>query len=161
MRALGEGNPLIANCAEKMYAKGKISFFSILTDSMGKAELELWLDRALEDGRWNFQSMLFDKLDMEEEKDAQEKEWAEQQMAEYRAVGVTKDGKNYYYQGKLVNIFLDARPNKSVYTLDVTPTGTVNIKIIRNESGQITGVAYMTEAEAKELLDDLYDPDDD
>ena len=161
IRSLNADSPLLSSYAEKAYADSEIAFFSTLTDCMDRAELELWLDRALEDGRWNFQSMLFDKLNMDDEKDTQEKEWAEQQMAEYRAVGVTKEGKDYYYQGKLVNIFLDTRPNKSFYTLDINPVGTVNIKIIRNESGQITGVAYMTEAEAKELLDDMYDPDDD
>lgn len=28
-------------------------------------------------------------------------------MKEYRAAGITMDGKNYYYQGQLINIFLD------------------------------------------------------
>lgn len=63
------------------------------------------------------------------------------------------DGKNYYYQGQLVNIFLDQRPDKSVYTLDRNPAGTVNVKILRSDDGTITGVAYLTEAEAAELSD--------
>ena len=131
---------------------------------MDDAELELWLDRALEDGNWAFQSMLFDKLNRSEEFDEleekQKKEWAEAQTAEYRAVGVTMDGKDYYYQGQLVNIFLDIRPNKSVYTLNMNPKGTVNIKIVRDAENKITGVSYMTEAEVTELLEDMSDPDD-
>ena len=130
---------------------------------MDEAELELWLDRALEDGNWAFQSMLYNKLNRGEEfdelKEKQEKEWAEAQAAEYRAVGVTMDGKDYYYQGQLVNIFLDIRPNKSVYTLNMNPKGTVNIKIVRDTESKITGVAYMTEAEVIELLGDMDDPD--
>ncbi len=90
----------------------------------------------------------------------QKKEWAEAQTAEYRAVGVTMDGKDYYYQGQLVNIFLDIRPNKSVYTLNMNPKGTVNIKIVRDAENKITGVSYMTEAEVTELLEDMSDPDD-
>lgn len=98
--------------------------------------------------------MLFDKLNMDDEKDAKEKEWDEQQLAEYRAAGVTKDGKKYYYQGQLVNIFLDIRSDGSFYTLDMNAAGTINIKIIRNTDNKITGVAYMTDEEVVELLGD-------
>ncbi len=122
---------------------------------MSEAELELWLDRALEDGNWAFQSILFDKLNRSEEFDEQEKEWAEAQAAEYRAVGVTVDGKDYYYQSQLVNIFLDIRANQSFCTLNMNPKGTVNIKIIRDAENKITGVSYMTEAEVVELLGDM------
>ena len=155
---------LFTDFAEKAYDDEEMAFFSILIDCMDEAELELWLDRALEDGNWAFQSMLFDKLNRGEEFDElnekQQKEWAEAQTAEYRAVGVTMDGKDYYYQGQLVNIFLDIRPNKSVYTLNMNPKGTVNIKIVRDAENKITGVSYMTEAEVTELLEDMSDPDD-
>ena len=155
---------LFTDFAEKAYDDEEMAFFSILIDCMDEAELELWLDRALEDGNWAFQSMLFDKLNRGEEFDEleekQEKEWAEAQAAEYQAVGVTMDGKDYYYQGQLVNIFLDIRPNKSVYTLNINPKGIVNIKIVRDAENKITGVSYMTEAEVTELLEDMSDPDD-
>ena len=164
VRGLGSNSPLLADFAEKAYTDEEMAFFSTLTDCMDKAELELWLDRALEDGNWAFQSMLFDKLNRGEEFDEleekQEKEWAEAQAAEYQAVGITMDGKDYYYQGQLVNIFLDIRPNKSVYTLNMNPKGTVNIKIVRDTESKITGVAYMTEAEVIELLGDMDDSDD-
>ena len=107
---------------------------------------------------WDFQSMLFDKLDRNDEfdelKGGKEKEWGTAQEAEYQAVGVTMDGKDYYYQGKLVNIFLDIRANNSYYTLNMNPAGTVNVRIIRDTNNNITSVAYMTEAEAAELLSD-------
>ena len=159
VRGLDTNSSLFADFAEKAYADEEIAFFSTLTDCMDETELELWLNQALEDGKWDFQSMLFDKLDRNDEfdelKEKQEKEWAEAQTAEYRAVGVTMDGKDYYYQGQLVNIFLDIRPNKSFYTLNMNPKGTVNIKITRDADNKITSVAYMTEAEAAELLDDM------
>ena len=140
-----------------------MAFFSILTDCMDDAELELWLDRALEDGNRAFQSILFDKLnrggEFDELKEKQEKEWAEAQAAEYQAVGVAMDGKDYYYQGQLVNIFLDIRPNQAFYTLNMNPKGTVNIKIVRDTNNKITDVAYMTEAEVIELLGDADEPD--
>ena len=108
--------------------------------------------------------MLFDRLDRKDEfdelKEKQEKEWAEAQMAEYEAVGVTMvDEKTYYYQGQLINIFLDIRKEGSFYTLNMNPKGTVNIKIVRGADNQITDVAYMTEEEAMELLEDMADYD--
>ncbi len=164
VRWLDTNTALFTDFAEKAYADEEMAFFSTLTDCMGEAELELWLDRALEDGNWAFQSILFDKLNRGEEfgglKEKQEKEWAEAQAAEYQAVGITMDGKDYYYAGQLVNIFLDIRPNKSFYTLNMNPKGTVNIKIVRDANNKITAVAYMSDAEVTELLGDMGDNDD-
>ena len=164
-RRLDANSALFTGFAEKAYADEKTAFFSILTDCMDEMQLKLWLDRALEDGNWAFQSMLFDKAgkrdEFDELKAKQEKEWAEAQIAEYEAVGVTMvDEKTYYYQGQLVNIFLDIRKEGSFYTLNMNSKGTVNIKITRNANDDITGVAYMTEAEVIELLGDMDDPDD-
>ena len=164
-RRLDTNSALFTGFAEKAYVDEKTAFFSILTDCMDETQLELWLDRALEDGNWAFQSMLFDKVgkrdEFDELKAKQEKEWAEAQIAEYEAVGVTMvDEKTYYYQGQLVNIFLDIRKEGSFYTLNMNPKGTVNIKITRDANDDITGAAYMTEAEVAELLGDLDDPGD-
>ena len=116
------------------------------------------------DKNWPFQSVLFNALGRDDEfdgyKEKLEKEWAEAQAAEYQAAGVTMDGKDYYYQGQLVNIFLDARPDTSFYTLNMNPKGTLNIRIVRDENSEITGVANMTEAEVTELFGDMEDPDD-
>lgn len=77
--------------------------------------------------------MLFDRLNKSDElEEKSEKELAEAQTVEYRAVGVTMNGKDYYYRGKLVNIFLDIRANKSFYALNMNPKRTVNIKIVRD-----------------------------
>lgn len=153
---LDANSPLIQSFAVKFYEADDIAFFSVLADQMNEETLEKWLDRALMDEKWNFQSMLYDKLDMDEEWDEVEKALEEEQLAQYRAVGVTKNGKNYYYKGQLVNIFLDIhRPNQSFYTLSMNPAGMVNVKIIRAEDGQITGAAYMTTAEIEELFGDM------
>ncbi len=153
VRGLDTNSSLLADFSEKAYIDEEITFFSTLTDCMDETELDSWLDRALKDGKWDFQSMLFDKLDRDDElEEKREKKLAEAQVAEYQAAGVTIDGKNYYYKGQLVNIFLDIRANKSYYTLDTNPAGTVNINIIRDVNNKITGVAYITEAEVAELL---------
>ena len=93
MRRLDANSALFTGFAEKAYTDEEMAFFSTLTDCMDEAELELWLDRALEDGNWAFQSMLYNKLNRDDEfnelKEKQEKEWAEAQMAEYEAAGVT------------------------------------------------------------------------
>lgn len=151
---LRSDSSLLRRFAEKTYTDGSLSFFSVLADHMEEAALEEWLDKAMTDQAVSFQSVLFDRLDMEE-KGKQEEELEKRQIEEYRAIGVTKEGKNYYYQGQLVNIFLDMRPNYSFYTLQINPSGTVNIKILRGEDGQITGVAYLTEEEFRELFGDM------
>ena len=69
------------------------------------------------------------------------------------------NGKDYYYEGQLVNIFLDIRPGKSFYTLNMNPKGTVNIKIVRDADNKITGAIYMTETEVTQLLEDMMDDD--
>lgn len=158
VKRLDADSPLVQTFAQKFYEDDEVAFFSILADEILSEEtLEGWLDQAMSDQRWNFQSMLYDKLNRDEEKDELDKALEEEQREAYRSVGVTWNGKNCYYEGQLVNIFLDIHmPNQSFYTLDMNPAGTVNIKIIRSSDGQITGVAYMTEAEVKELFGDIY-----
>lgn len=159
---LEEDCALIRRYAEKTYGADSVAYFSALAMHMSDSTLEEWLDRALEDGNQAFQSVLFSALGRDEEYDKQkekqekewEKEWEEAQIAEYGSVGVTMDGKNYYYQGQLVNIFLDVRADKSFYTLDLNPAGTVNIRIIRDADNKISGVSYMTDAEVAELFEE-------
>lgn len=155
----------IRRLAEAAYEDGDAACFSTLAMHMSGETLEAWLDRALEDGKWAFQSVLFNALERDDEFDKleekREEEWAEAQRAEYGAVGVVAEGKDYYYRGQLVNVFLDVRPNKSFYTLNMNPAGTVNIRIVRNGANEITGAVYMTGAEAAELLDDMDGPEDD
>ncbi len=165
VRRLDANSSVLTSFAEKIYENADIAFFSTLADCMDETELEFWLNRALEDGNWAFQSMLFYKLDKKDEFDEleakQKKERAEVQMAEYEKLGITMvDEKTYYYQGQLVNIFLDIQKEGSFYTLNMNPAGTVNIKITRDANNNITDVAYMTEAEVIELFGDMDDPDD-
>ncbi len=46
-----------------------------------------------------------------------------------------------------------------LFRSNMNPKGTVNIKIVRGADNQITDVAYMTEEEAMELLEDMADYD--
>ncbi len=159
---LDADSPLIQTFAQRFYEDDEVAFFSILADEiMSEETLEGWLDQALSDQKWNFQSMLYDKLNREADKDEMEKALEEERREAYRFVGVTWNGKNCYYNEQLVHIFLDIHmPNQSFYTLDINPAGTVDIRIIREADGQITGVAYMTEAEVKELFGDMYEDEE-
>ncbi len=118
--------------------------------------LESWQDQAAEEGKFNFESVLLTALGRDWELEARQEEKDRQREEEYRNVGITMNGKLRYYQGQLVNIFLDmSQPGKSFYMLDMNPDGVVNVKIIRDENGKIQGAAYMTDAEVKELFGDI------
>ena len=152
----GQGD---ASQAARYYEAGSLPLFQTAFSQLDEEAQGQWLDRSLEDGSWAFQSTLYDALgrgcEYDELEEKREQAWAETQAAEYGAVGVTVDGKDYYYQGQLVNIFLDIRPNRSFYTLNLNPKGSVNVKIIRDPDSSITGAAYMTEAEVAALLEDM------
>lgn len=148
---------LVTAFAEKAYAGGAAGHFSILADRMSEETLELWLERAKKDKQFAFQSILYNKLGMDRDLDELEARLDAAQAAQYKAAGVTMEGRNYYYKGELVNIFLDLhRPDDSIITLNMNPKGTVNIKIVRNEKGAITGVAELTQEE----IEDLFGEDD-
>ena len=148
---------LVTAFAEKAYAGGAAGHFSILADRMSEETLELWLERAKKDKQFAFQSILYNKLGMDRDLDELEARLDAAQAAQYKAAGVTMEGRNYYYKGELVNIFLDLnRPDNSIITLNMNPEGTVNIKIVRNEKGAITGVAELTQEE----IEDLFGEDD-
>ena len=147
---LDEDCALISHYAEKIYDDDNIPYFSTLTSRMSEETLEGWLDIATDDEKFNFQSILSNALGQGNKFDT----LSETQKAEYQAVGITVDGNNHYYQGQLVNIFLD------MHRLAVNPAGTVNIRITRSEDGKISDVAYMTDTEVTELLGNMEEPDD-
>ncbi len=152
---LSPNSPLIGEFAQRSYADSRVSFFSVLANGYMDGEtLKTWSRQAERDSRASFRAVLYDALDMDGEKEAMERELDRRLAEEYRAHGVTAEGKNYYYQGQLVHIFLDRQPNQSFYRLEMNPLGSIDIKILRDETGAIQGVAPLTEAERKELFGD-------
>lgn len=153
---LDEDSAPVRRLAGMAYEEGDIASFSVLAAHMSGEALEGWLDRALEDEEWAFESVLSGALGRDSEsegrKEAREAAWDEAQEAAYQAVGITVDGKERYYQGQRINVFLDIRADRSFYTLDVDPAGTVDVKVLRGEDGEIAGAAYMTDAEIAELF---------
>ena len=158
---LDAGSPLVEDFAGKAYADENISFFSILANGhMDRETLESWLDRARQDKRASFQSVLLTALGKDQELEDMKRLLEKQLAEEYAACGVTKKDALYYYQGQLVNIFLDLRPNSSFETLHINGDGTINIKVVRGADGKIQAVEQMGDAEAAALLADMEEGDD-
>lgn len=150
-------NPLIGRFAEKAYADHNSAFFSISCSRMERETLKEWLDRATSDQKAGFQTILLEKLGLDEELAESRAEWERRQLEEYRRWGITREDGVYSYQGEPVNIFLDLRLSSIAYTMEVNPEGTVNIRVVRDERDEITGVTYLTEAEVAELFGDTGD----
>lgn len=138
--------------AQMAYEDGSISFFSALADGMDEEDLNAWLRTALEDGRWDFQSVLYDRLGQTDKKDDADKAMDAAQREEYRAAGILCQDGEYWYEQQRVRVFLDLRPDRSFYTLSIDPEGTADLRVLRDAAGQVTGTAYLTQAELKELL---------
>lgn len=89
----------------------------------------------------------------ETQEPAKEEDWEDKALLEeYAAYGIEKEDNFYYYQGELVYIIKDQRPDSSVYLLNTDSEGTVSFKVIRNAEGEITSVTYMTEEEVAKAL---------
>lgn len=153
-------SPLVDYFGKKAYEDDKIAFFSVLTGSMDTKTKEEWLARAARDDRAGFQSMLLGDMGKTEELDKMKENLEKKLLEEYQKFGITREGTAYYYQGSMVGILLDSRPDSSFVRLDMNPEGTANIRITRDDKEQIVGVDYMTEDEIKELLGDNNVSDD-
>lgn len=155
---------VIQRLAEKTYTDHAVSYFSIVAKKMSEKTLRAWLDRALTDQLTAFQAVLFALLEEDDKwnalEEALEKQYTEKQIQEYLEHGILSDGKNYYYESQLVNVFLDIRTDSSFYTLQINPRGTIHIQVTRNENGEIESVDYMSDAEVETLLSDMKDEDD-
>lgn len=152
---------LIQRFAEKAYTDRSVAFFSIAAEQMSEKTLKTWLDKALTDQLTAFQAVLFTLLDEDDElkdlEEALDKQYTEKQMQEYLEHGIHSNGKEYYYESQLVNVFLDIRRDSSFYTLQINPQGTINIQVTRDENGEIKSVGYMSDAEVETLLGDMDD----
>ena len=135
-------------------------------DSNGQTPIALQAN-----GKFAFQSILFDELDAMEKEleklDAMEEELEKldetAQKQEYLEHGIVSDQnlKTFYYESQLVHIFLDIRKEKSFYFLQVNPQGTVNVKVTRDGNNHIESVDYMTDAEVTALFGDMKEEEND
>ena len=152
---------LLEQYAERAYQDRTLAFFSLLLKELapGKKELDAWIRRAEQDRRAGFLAALLAEADRDGEADTLKKQLEVQQMEEYRALGITREGGAYSYNGQPVRIFLDLRPDDSCVTLDMNPKGVLDIRVERGPDGSIQSVREMTGEEAEELFGSLEDDD--
>ena len=146
---------------EQAYEDEDAAFFSVLVNFLEWDEkaLDAWIAKVANKNA-ALLSILLEAAGRDGERDALEETLTARQMEEYKAAGITKEGRAYYYQGKLVRVFLDLRTDSSFVTLDMNPQGLLDIKVKRDQDGRIRSVEGMTEAEVAELFGDWKDPED-
>ncbi len=146
-----------------LQANGKFAFQSILFDELDAMEKELEKLDAMEEELEKLDAMEkeLEKLDAMEEELEKQDETARKQ--EYLEHGIVSDQnlKTFYYESQLVHIFLDIRKEKSFYFLQVNPQGTVNVKVTRDGNNHIESVDYMTDAEVTALFGDMKEEEND
>ncbi len=146
-----------------LQANGKFAFQSILFDELDAMEKELEKLDAMEEELEKLDAMEkeLEKLDAMEEELEKLDETAQKQ--EYLEHGIVSDQnlKTFYYESQLVHIFLDIRKEKSFYFLQVNPQGTVNVKVTRDGNNHIESVDYMTDAEVTALFGDMKEEEND
>lgn len=146
---------------EQAYEEEDAAFFSVLVNFLDwdQEALDAWIARAANKNA-ALLSILLEAAGREGERDALEETLTARQMEEYKAAGITKEGRAYYYQGKEVRVFLDLRPDDSFVTLDMNPHGLLDIKVERDQDGGIRSVREMDAVEVTELFGDLNDPEE-
>lgn len=153
--ALPASSPQAARLAERAYADGQVSFFSVVAGQcLDETALRRWLSRAEADGEAGFRAVLYDMLGESGGKTAMEAALEAQQRAAYEAAGVTEQNGVRYYQGQRVRILLDMRADSSFSFFTQDPAGTVDIRILRDGAGNVTGAACLTAAEYRALFGD-------
>jgi hypothetical protein len=144
---------------ERVYADGDSAFFSVLLNHLDLDEetLDAWIART---SNATFLSILLQAADRDGELGSLKEELETRQLAEYETAGITREDDGYYYQGKPVRVFLDLRPDASCVTLEMNPTGLLDIKVERNSDGGIQFVRNLDAVEVAELFGDLNAPEE-
>lgn len=79
---------------------------------------------------------------------------------EYKKWKITIVKKIYYYDKTRIRIFQDMKSDKSFEKSFVDKAGKVDIRLIRNDKGEITKLQYISKEEADEILEDYSDGED-
>ena len=79
----------------------------------------------------------------------------DKEETEYSKWDITIKNGIYYYKNKRIRILMDTRKDRSFKNFSYNRKGKVDLKVIRNSKNKITGVKYLSEKKAQEILDDL------
>lgn len=74
---------------------------------------------------------------------------------EYQKWGITVRNGAYFYKDKRIRIFMDLRADHSFVLFNYDQKGTIDVKLSRKKDFSVSGVAYITKAEAEEILQDM------
>lgn len=83
----------------------------------------------------------------------------EDKLNQYTKWGISFKDDSYYYNNQLVRIFMDMRENNSFETFRYNVSGTIDVKLIRDNSGKIVKLETLSKDEIYDILDDLYTKD--
>lgn len=73
----------------------------------------------------------------------------------YQKLGITAKNGAYFYKDKRIRIFMDIRADYSFVNFNYDRKGTIDVKLSRKEDLSVSGVEYLTKAEAEEILQDM------
>lgn len=121
---------------------------------MDKDTVKAWYDRASKDGKISFKAICGCDDDFD---DWDEKFTDDTTMKEYAKYSVTYKEGHYYYNNEPVRYFLDVQRSDSSATIaavETNPKGKADIKIVRDKSGNITGVEKLTAKEIEKYFGD-------
>lgn len=146
-----EAGALVNTYAEKAYADGRAAFFAVLLGEMDENTVKAWYYRASKDGKMSFKAI----CDCDDDWDDDFENYIS--SSDYVKYGVTYKNGHYYYNNEPVRYFLDIQRSSSsaaIATVETNPKGKVDIKIVRDKTGNITGVAKLTAKEIEKYFGD-------
>lgn len=146
-----EAGALANTYAEKAYADGRAAFFAVLLEGMDEDTVKAWYDRASRDGKMSFKAICGCDDDWDDDFENYIS------SSDYVKYGVTYKNGHYYYNNEPVRYFLDIQRSSSsaaIAAVETNPKGKVDIKIVRDKTGNITGAAKLTAKEIEKYFGD-------
>lgn len=77
------------------------------------------------------------------------------QLSSYSKWGITYQDGVFYYENKQVRVFMDLKADRSFENFAYNKNGSVDLRLVRDNDGDIIKVEYIPEDEADEILSDL------
>ncbi|MEY8391553.1 hypothetical protein AALA98_09300 [Lachnospiraceae bacterium 45-W7] len=77
-------------------------------------------------------------------------------ISEYAQFGITKKNNRYFYKNKRIRIFFDERADHSFEYSFVDIDGTVDVRLLRNKTGNISKLKRIPKKKANKILKDMF-----
>lgn len=77
-------------------------------------------------------------------------------ISEYAQFGITKKNNGYFYKNKRIRIFFDKRADHSFEYSSVDIDGTIDIRLLRNKTGNISKLKRIPKKKANKILKDMF-----